>query len=299
MKKTWQLRACAVYMTLGASVAASCAREANTLDDDGAGNTGGSTTKAGSSSSTAGNKSAFGGTSAKAGAGSGGKGGTTSQGGVTSAAGTAGGGSVGVPPDVLERASAIVYYETTHTAASDGTIQMKLKIKNQSDDPLPMASVKIRYWFTAEVTPTLHQYYTGDHVRPAMAAFVDEGDASHALMTFGGGSIAKGEDINFSEVQLEMTNNTGKFDQADDFSWQPTSTTSMPNGKITLYLDDQLIWGCEPSGACFDGGMGGAGSGGSPGTDGAGAGGAPSAGGAPDTGGAPDAGGAPGTGGVP
>lgn len=313
MKKTWQLRACAVYLTLGASVAASCAREADTHDDDGSGDTGGSTTKAGSSSSTAGTKSAFGGTSAKAGAGSGGKGGTTSQGGMTSAGGTAGagggtggtagaGGSTGVPPDVLERASAIVYYQTSEVTASTGTIQMKLNIVNQADDPLPMTNVKIRYWATAEKTPQLIQYYTGPEARPPSAVFVSDGANSHALMTFGGGSIAKGGDFNASEVQLVMTtNNMGNFNQADDFSWQPTSTTSMPNGNIALYLDDKLIWGCEPSGTCFDdgGGMGGAGAGGGPGTDGAGAGGAPSAGGAPDTGGAPDAGGAPGAGGIP
>lgn len=308
MNKTWQLRVCAMYLTVGIPLAASCAREANTLDEDSMNNGGssqaGSTAKAGTGSGKAGNTGAFGGTSGKAGSSAGGNagkggdamadGGEATPTAGTSMGGTGGaGGSGGVPADVLARAKAIVYYQTSHAMASDGTIQMKLHIKNQSDDPLPMANVKIRYWFTAEVPPTLHQYYTGAAARPAMAAFVDAGANSHALMTFGGdGSIVKGGDINLSEVQLEITNNPGKFDQANDHSWQPTSSTSTPNGNITLYLQDKLIWGCEPSGVCFDddvgmGGAGGVGAGGAPD-----AGGAPSAGGA-GSGGAPDAGGAP------
>ena len=84
-------------------------------------------------------------------------------------------------------------------------------------------------------------------------------------MAFGGGSIVQGGDMNASEVQLELTNNTAKFNQANDFSWQPADTVSAPNDKITLYLDDKLIWGCEPGGTCFGDGAGGA-----PGNGGAG-----------------------------
>lgn len=298
MNKTWQLRVCAVYLTLGLPLAASCAREANTLEGDAPGDSvggssnAGATAKAGSGSGKAGTTGAFGGTTGKAGSSMGGSSGDGGEaladgGDATPTAGTATGGSAGsggggVSPDVLARASAIVYYQTSHAMASDGTIQMKLHIKNQSDDPLAMASVKIRYWFTAEVTPALHQYYTGSEAKMPTAVFVSDGENSHTLMTFGGGSIVKGGDINASEVQLEMTNNTGKFNQADDFSWQPASATSAPNDKITLYLQDKLIWGCEPSGACFDDdtGAGGAGAGGVTGAGGADSGGA-GAGGAP------------------
>jgi len=299
MTHSRQLRALAVYVCFGLPLAFSCAREENGADDpqdqpgDDGGSamstagkaTAGSTNKAGSSNAfggTTGNGTA--GSTAQAGkaaggsagsSGSGGKGGT---GGSSGAGGSGGsGGSGGVPPDVLMNASAIVYYETTHTTASDKTIQMKLHIVNQSADPLPLASVKIRYWFTAEATPALHQYYVGPSVKDPKAAFVNDGENSHALLTFGGGSIVKGGDINASEVQLEMTGDPNTFDQSDDFSWDPSAKTSTPNGKITLYLADVLIWGCEPSGECAGGGGGdgGAGPGGAPGAAGQGAGGVP------------------------
>jgi hypothetical protein len=302
MNKTSQLRAWAFYLGVGVPLATSCAKEANTLDGgndgDGGKSSAGSANKAGAGAGNkAGQSNSFGGTGGMP---SGGKstGGTATGdagdgaavgGEATGVGGTGGtGGSNTVPPDVLERASAIVYYETSHTTAMDGTIQMKLYIVNQSADPLPMKNVKIRYWFTAEVTPTLHQYHTGEDVRPPSAAFVDAGDETHVLMTFGGGTIAKGADKSRSEVQLQIDNNAGKFDQSDDFSWEPTSITSTPNGKITLYLDDTLIWGCEPSGQCF--GEGGAGGAGGAGAGGMGSAGEPSL---PEAGGAGGAGGAP------
>jgi hypothetical protein len=304
MNKTWQFRVCALYLTVGLPLAASCAREANTLEDEISGSGGSSHTVAGSSTkagtgSTAGSSSAFGGTSSTAGKGGGGKAGAVAgDGGEAPSAGTggtAGSGGTGVPPDVLARASAVVEYQTEHVMASDGTIQMKLYVVNQSADDLPMANVKIRYWFTAEVMPTLYQYYVADQLKPTQAVFVNEGANSHALLTFGNGAIKKGGDIALSEIQLEIKNNTAKFDQADDFSWAPTSTTHKPNDKITLYLEDKLIWGCEPSGACFDDGVGAGGAGGMPG-----AGGEPAAGGEPSAGGMPGVGGEPGgAGGLP
>jgi len=284
MTKTRQLRAFALYLTLGAPLAASCAKEANTVDGDGSNNDAGSSSTSGKGSAgtlgKAGTTSsnAFGGTATKGGTtGSVGGDGATEGGESTSTAGKGGAGGSGstVPPDVIANARVIVDYKTEHATASDKTIQMLLHVINQSDNPLPMMNVKIRYWFTAEATPTLHQYYTGDDVRPPFAKFVDDGENTHVLMTFGGGVIKKGDDISRSEIQLVIENNTTAFNQADDFSWQPTSTTSTPNGKITLYLDDNLVWGCEPSGTCAENGtgMGGAGAGGA-GPGGAGAGGA-------------------------
>ncbi len=291
MTKIWQLRVLTTYLTLGLPLAASCAREANTLegdDDDtsssaGTKTSGGGTSKAGATSKAGSTSNAFGGTASMGGTGGSGTAGTKTTGGDsgttagTAAGGKAGAGSAGasgsagaggtatvIPPDVLARAHAIVLYQTAHATAMDGTIQMKLFIQNQAADPLPMANVKIRYWFTAEVATDLHQYYTGPEAKTPKAVFVNDGANSNALLTFGGGSIVKGGDINASEIQLEISNNSGKFNQADDFSWQPTSATSTANDKITLYLDDTLIWGCEPSGKCFDDGAGGQGAGGAP-----------------------------------
>jgi hypothetical protein len=288
MKKT-PLPALGTYLLLAGLLAAACAKEANTVEPD---DTSGGTSATGGSKSTSGsaNKSgasAFGGTTGtggKPGTGGATDGGNSAAGGTAGATaggkggagGSSGSGGGGVSPDVLQRASVIVYYETNQATASTGTIAMKLFVENKSADPLPMASVKIRYWLTAEVSTELHQYYTGPQAQQPKAVFVEDGANSHVLMTFGAGSIVKGGDLNASEVQLAITNNTGKFDQADDFSWLPTAIAKTPNDKVTLYLADKLIWGCEPSGNCFDDDTGAGGAGGAGGADA----GAPAVGGA-------------------
>jgi hypothetical protein len=165
------LRALALNLVLVVSLAASCAREEGPEGVEPSGDDGGTSAQAGKSaasggSSKAGSSNGFGGTSSSAGTGSGGK---TSTAGTGSAGGTEAGGSAaggkggaggtggsGVPEDVLERASVIVQYKTSEAIAATKNIQMTLNIVNQSTDPLPMASVKIRYWFTAEATPELH-----------------------------------------------------------------------------------------------------------------------------------------------
>jgi len=125
--------------------------------------------------------------------------------------------------------------------------------------------------------------------------FVELGDESHVEITFTGNTILRGADLNANELQLQVTG--GAFDQSDDHSYEPAfSTARQPNDRITAYLAGTLVWGCEPSGVCAEGGTGGAGGGGAGGA--AGGGGGPAEGGASGEGGAPDAaGGASGEGG--
>ncbi len=284
MNKTWQLRLLAIYLAAGAPLAASCAREANTLEDDPSGTGGKSTASAGNAgksggTSKSGSANVFGGTgnmaaagesaaeggepAAAGGDGTGGSAGSSGGGGKAGGGGT--GGVVGVPPDVLANAAVVLHYQTDKTTADTPTIFMKMFIENKSDDPLPMASVKVRYWFTSEAAaPVLKHFFQGGNIAGQAEAFVLDAGNSHVLITFSGNSIAKGADLNASEFQLQIEN--GAQNQSNDYSWQPAYTSRMPHDKITVYLSDKLIWGCEPSGTC----AGDAGAGGAGGTTGAG-----------------------------
>lgn len=279
MNKTWQLRLLATYLAVGAPLAASCAKEANTLEDlpdDGSGGktSAGSANKAGSGNK-AGSSSAFGGTGGKAGMmtagetsteggepaaqggeGTGGSAGSSGGGGKAGGGGT--GGTVGVPPDVLANASVVLHYQTDKATANTATIFMKMFIENKSDDPLPMGSVKVRYWFTSEAaSPQVKHFFMGSSIAGQADTFVLDAANSHVLITFTGNSIAKGLDLNSTEFQLQIEG--GDQNQSNDFSWQPAYANRQPHDKITVYLSDKLIWGCEPSGTCAeDEGTGGA-----------------------------------------
>jgi hypothetical protein len=284
MNKSWQLRALTAYLALGAPLGTSCAKEANTLEDLPEGNGGssaGSVSKAGSTSKS-GSPGAFGGTNSKAG--SGGKtmmaeggdapiaeggegtGGSAGSGAGGTAGGGGSGGMVGVPPDVLERADVVLRSSTNEANASTSKIFAFMFLVNQSDDPLLLASVKVRYWFTSEAaSPQLGAFHKGTNIASQTNTFVLDAARSHVLITFGGNSIAKGDEINKNEFQLQIEG--GAQNQSNDWSFAPgylNHDGHMPNDKITVYLGDKLIWGCEPvPGPCFDdepgaGGAGGA-----------------------------------------
>jgi hypothetical protein len=201
------------------------------------------------------------------GASSGGASSGASSGGTTNVGGGGTGG--GVPGSVLERASVILYYETNEANATSNKIHMRLFLENKSVDPLPLASVAIRYWMTSEVLPPkLHNYYAGQSIQGETQTFVEDGADSYVELTFTGNTVTRGADLNSSEMQLDLDG--GSYDQSDDWSWQPAYTTRQPHDKVTVYLADKLIWGCEPSGSCAGDGAGGAGGGGAGGGAGAG-----------------------------
>lgn len=294
MNKTWQLRAFVMYLGVLAPLAASCAKEANTLedlddddDDTGGSSSAGSSSKAGTTGKAGTTSGAFGGTGGKSGTGTAGKttmpdggepaadggegtgtgGSAGSSGGGTSGSGGGGGsgGTPGVPPDVLANASVVLHYQTDKTTASTSVIFMKMFIENKSDDPLTMANVKVRYWFTSEAaSPQVKSFYQGGNIAGQANTFVLDAANSHVLITFSGNSVAKGAELNSSEFQLQIEG--GTQNQSNDHSWQPAYTNRMPHDKITVYLADKLIWGCEPSGKCFDDDIG---AGGMPGAGGA------------------------------
>jgi hypothetical protein len=191
--------------------------------------------------------------------------------------GGAGSGSGGVPTSVLERASVVLYYSTNVASATTNKIHVQMYLENKSADPLPLASVAIRYWLTSEVgSPTLHNYYSGQSIQGQTQTFVEDGANSYVELNFTGTTIARGADLNLSEMQLDLDG--GSYDQSDDWSWEPAYTMRSPHDKITVYLASKLIWGCEPGGDCAGAGEGGAGGQG-------GAAGAAGAAGTPGTGG--------------
>lgn len=63
--------------------------------------------------------------------------------------------------------------------------------------------------------------------------------------TAAAGSISAGGET--GEIQLRMAKSDwSNFNEADDYSFDPTKTAYADWDKVTLYLDDSLVWGVEP-----------------------------------------------------
>ena len=224
----------------------------------GSGNSGGSAGSSGKSGGgSGGSSSATGGSSA---GGRANDGGSTSTGGTAASSGDAGEG--GIDPDVLARAKLVLHYQVKEPKARSMSVEMRLFLQNQSDDAMPLAPIEVRYWMTSEPgVPRLDSYYAAAATTSRVLRFEEHGDDSYVKVTFGSGTLsARTSDINSTEFQIKADADGDDFDQTDDYSFDPSFTVQpAPHDKITVYLQNRLVWGCEPSGACPSHGEGGAG----------------------------------------
>jgi hypothetical protein len=187
---------------------------------------------------------------------------SSATGGIASSdGGSATGGAVSA--SVLDRASVILYYETNGSSSRTNQIFAKMFLENRSPDPLPLASVAVRYWMTAagrSLNPVCD--YAGGNIQGTTERWVDQSEPSYVEITFAGKSISVSDELGVAEFQMRIdAGNDGAFDQGDDWSWEPAYGSRAPHDRVTVYLAQKLIWGCEPSGKCAfgNGSVGGAG----------------------------------------
>lgn len=192
--------------------------------------------------------------------GGGGSGGTGGVGGGTGAGGTS---TTGVPSDVIENAEIVLLYQVDGSQASTASIFMHLYLRNQSDDDFPLNAAEVRYWFDSDGRNyTMASHYQGPGIGKVTLSKGSNGAHEYVAVTFAADKKLDGNtiDLNRNEFQLKLDAAGGNFDQSNDYSFAPTFTTPTEHDRITVYLADELIWGCEPSGACAgdDPGAGGA-----------------------------------------
>lgn len=188
---------------------------------------------------------------------------TGGNGGSGATGGTGGSSTDGVPPDVIENARVVLLYKVDGSQASTASIFMHLYLRNQSDDDFPLNAAEVRYWLDSDgLNYTMVSHYQGPGIGDVTLSKGSDGDDEYVAVTFEETATLAGNttDINRNEFQLKLDAAGGNFDQSNDYSFAPTLTSTTEHDRITVYLADQLIWGCEPSGTCAgdDPGAGGA-----------------------------------------
>ncbi|HEU5076864.1 MAG TPA: hypothetical protein VFU02_21890 [Polyangiaceae bacterium] len=224
-----------------------------------------SSTTAASTGNTSGSAT---GAATSAGGGQGGEAGASGDDGTADSSGTGGGGTggsstTGVPPDVIENARVVLLYKVDSPAVTTTSLFMHLYLRNQSDEAFPLNAAEVRYWLDPDGRSfALASHYQGPGIGAVSLARGSDGDDEYVAVTFAATASldANTTDINRNEFQVKLDASGGSFDQSNDYSFAPTLTSPTEHDRITVYLADQLVWGCEPSGACAgdDPGAGGA-----------------------------------------
>jgi len=296
----------AVFCLISSWIVACATAQDNNVPGDGTGATGAGANGgfgSGGSNGIAGSNGAFGGSGAlpgtsgstgtgghagavgKAGAGGGANAGS---GGKAGAGGAGGGGGMGGSAPVFEAGECAanptmsLSYKQTNTGQQ---ITGQYQFTNQSDTPIPVGSLKIRYFFTNEHTKgwsnTVYDSKieggTGGYRKLASTTLAEgpvspplDGADTYAEVSFAAtATLEKGATATVS-WDMQPNGYDAPFQvQANDYSFNAADTEFTPWDHIAIYQGDTLVFGCLPK--SLAGGTGGAG--GSGGASSAGAGG--------------------------
>ncbi len=135
---------------------------------------------------------------------------------------------------------------------SDQEIKPYFQIRNTGVQPIPLSSISLKYWFTADGTEDIDFSILWSD----MDGNVIEGNVSRL------DSLAMGADryleVSFTstdslwslsgtgEIKTRLTKtNRSPFSENNDYSYLE-ATDYVSNDKITMYVDDVLVWGIEP-----------------------------------------------------
>jgi hypothetical protein len=146
-----------------------------------------------------------------------------------------------------------VEYVCGATAAMDAQLSPHLQIVNNGSSSVNLSTLTIRYYFTKDTC-------TGSLVLECDYAVVGNTNISGTFATTTGmnadeyaevsfksaaGSLAAGAST--GEIQLRIhTADYCTFNQANDYSFDPTKTSYTNWSNVTLYQSGTLVWGTEP-----------------------------------------------------
>lgn len=144
-------------------------------------------------------------------------------------------------PDV----NLVVQYKAADTNPTDNQIKPHFNIKNNGTTAVDLSGLKLRYYFSKDGTQSMSSWVDWAPIgaeniqRTFTDAYVE------LSFTAAAGSISAGGET--GEIQLRMAKSDwSNFNEADDYSFDPTKTAYTDWDKVTLYLDDSLVWGVEP-----------------------------------------------------
>jgi hypothetical protein len=158
------------------------------------------------------------------------------------------------PSPTASTSSLRVQYKAAETVASVNQIKPHLNIVNSGPTSVPLSELTVRYWYT--INGDKAQNYFCDYAVVGCAnvtgAFVKLASAVtgadyylEVRFAAGAGSILAGGqsgEIQNRFAKADWTN----YNQADDYSFDPTKTAFADWTRVTLYRSGSLVWGTEP-----------------------------------------------------
>ena len=230
----------------------------------GTGGSGGSPTTTGAGAGGTSGRGGSTGTGGSSVGGAGGSGGATGTGGTgTGGAGGTGGGtqdaSIADAPTPIDAGTCTtcklrVQYRASDTNATDNQIKPHFNIVNVGTTSIPLRELTLRYWYTADGDRP--QVYWCDYAMISCGnvtgKFVklttpEQGADSYLEIGFGAGAGTLPANGQSGEIQNRLNkDNYSNYNEADDYSFDPSRTAFTDWMRVTLYHNGGLVWGVDP-----------------------------------------------------
>ncbi|WP_229263997.1 cellulose binding domain-containing protein [Cohnella cholangitidis] len=115
-----------------------------------------------------------------------------------------------------------------------------------------LSDVKVRYYFTKDGSAAMNAWIDwaqlgGTNIQVTFGSASGTGADAYVELTFASGAGTLAPNGQSGDIQLRMAKTDwSNFNEADDYSYDPTKTAYADWSKVTLILNGTLVWGTEP-----------------------------------------------------
>jgi hypothetical protein len=161
---------------------------------------------------------------------------------------------VSVTPQQPAASSLGLQYRNNDSNAANNAVMPQFNIKNNGTAAVNLSELKIRYYFTKDSSQALSFWCDYAQIGSAnvQGTFVTMSTPTAAADTYleisftpGAGTIAAGGQS--GQIQGRFAKNDwSNFNEANDYSYDPTKTSFADWSNVTLYRNGSLVWGMLP-----------------------------------------------------
>ncbi|MFZ5986509.1 MAG: anti-sigma-I factor RsgI family protein [Bacillota bacterium] len=144
----------------------------------------------------------------------------------------------------------IQYYSIDKRIDTQG-INYSFRMLNTGNDTIDLKDVKVRYYFKEEVNKPLNfaiYFYSSGEKSDVHGKFHNisgnSGANKYLEIAFDSGSVKPGEMVYVGGAFYR--DDWSRFDQSNDYSFNPTDDTYVDWKRMTAYISGDLVWGIEP-----------------------------------------------------
>ncbi|GAA0136841.1 hypothetical protein YSY43_36820 [Paenibacillus sp. YSY-4.3] len=146
----------------------------------------------------------------------------------------------------------VLQYKAGDTNATDNQIKPYFNIKNNGTTPVNLSGLKIRYYFTKDGTADMNGWIDwaqigSSNISAAFANFTGSNTDTYVELSFSAAADSIPAGGQTGDIQLRMSKaDWSNFNEANDYSYDPTKTAYADWNRVTLHQNGTLVWGVQP-----------------------------------------------------